>query len=303
MHGARVRGERVLLPARKVTQRRRGEDAATLETQLQGTTHEGQQTRSRRENSPVKGGAEGGGVNLKDEQQYSQQARSAGDRVLLPARKVTRRRADDDGRPAQASPSASASGRPLEDAFREASTSTSSPRPSQETAAPIAFPAPARAVVVAASTDHDDGEDRFSTPKRAHLNALSPSSAPGMASSSPFASSDPPRAALGTPKDSESSQITRTTSTSAISTAASQAPANAAIENEKQARVVGDRVLLPARKVARRIVEGEKERSPERGRTMSTGRSRIYVRRRRHRVLVRLTWRRDTPRHLRRRHS
>ncbi len=268
MHGARVRGERVLLPARKVTQRRRGEEAArALETPAH--TREDQQARTRRENSPVKSGAEGEGGYLKE---HPPHARSTGDRVLLPARKVARRRVHDDGGPAQAGPAASASGRPLEDAFKEASVS--SPRPSQEApaAAPIVFPAPARAAVVAASPDHDDGEDRFSTPKRAHMT---PMSSPGMASSTPSASSGPPRPASGTPKDSESSRIARAAGSSAICAPSSQGPANAAIESE--ARVVGDRVLLPARKVARRIVEGEKEkekkRSPERGRTMSTGRS------------------------------
>ncbi|KAI0659099.1 hypothetical protein C8Q70DRAFT_150206 [Cubamyces menziesii] len=143
-HGTRVEGDRVLLPARKVTRKR--VDTATTSASAsssrrdetgaedgRGAASGAQKARRERER-----GGEGGGEGEREEQ-----VRVVGDRVLLPARKMTRPRVDAASLPQSGSPDSSSAtgtrsqakdtGAPSE---LTASTSTSTPvqdvRPSLE---------------------------------------------------------------------------------------------------------------------------------------------------------------------------
>ncbi|KAI0635074.1 hypothetical protein C8Q77DRAFT_674596 [Trametes polyzona] len=231
LHGARVDGERVLLPERKRTRKRNADPSSELDA----------------------------GDQSKDE------VRVIGDRVLLPARKVTRKRVDVNaspegakdvespraGRPtlgiarndSEGTSSASAqsvtksstsstpsSARPNE--LRNASTGAvektraraKSPEPESHTnlGSPIAFPAstspssapaagvsapvPARTVVVVVRADGTD--DQFSTPKRARMHTLAtttPASRPAPSPTSPEAPKSPTtRSPVEEAKSSES---------------------------------------------------------------------------------------------------
>ncbi|KAI0746702.1 hypothetical protein C8Q80DRAFT_789363 [Daedaleopsis nitida] len=197
-----------------------------------------------------------------------EQMRVVGERVLLPARKLTRRRTDvEDWRD-------SPSGSTLDHLSRDLHAQE---RPHQDSHSPYHLPAGSmttRAVVVNVASGADGWEDKFSTPKRGHMNG--PASPTSAAPSFPRLPLDFPRPPLDHSKSSE-------VSTGTTSSSSSTQPSSSSLHNQSlvnQVRVVGERVLLPARKVTRRRAEpnADTETSPERGRTMSSSTRRSQIR-------------------------
>ncbi|KAI0765024.1 hypothetical protein C8Q74DRAFT_1020932 [Fomes fomentarius] len=303
---SRAPGERVLLPARKVTRKRVGADGA-----------------SHAEPEPERGKPSGGhGLG---ERADADQVRVVGERVLLPVRKVTKRVEKagvvhaakvEQERPIPIT--SSTSGRTLEDTPRYAQNrydqdqdqdvSISAPYrwPSPPTSTPIPGPSsptsPTRGVVIKVSSEPDGWEDKFSTPKRGHMNRLASPTSPTFIMGSAPSSSASPMSASSRPawepsKSSElstsASVVTQSSSSSGTGTGTSTS-SKTALDN--QVRIVGDRVLLPARKITRRTGEAkagvekepnkdkekekerERESSPERGRTMSINKRPSLVR-------------------------
>lgn len=251
-------GERVLLPARKMTRRRAEEVAADLrEGRPRGP--------GSREASPVK---------ESDPEMSTGRTvapRAEGERVLLPARKATRKKAEveRDGEQSSSAGRASKDSRTREthEAPRLVSfPSSSSTHPGS---------ASTRAVVINPSSDSEGWEDKFSTPKRLHVNSptaqASSSSMPSKPLRPPLELSQPSETSTKTPKSTaNSSTISSTTASTQPSSNSNSTPH--ALDDRP--RVVGDRVLLPARKLTHRRGENssESDHPSERGRTLSTKR-------------------------------
>lgn len=294
---SRAHGERVLLPARMVTRKR---------VEVDGVSHA--------EPEPERGKPSGGhGLGERAGADTINQVRVVGERVLLPARKVTKKRVEkasdvhaanvEQERPIPVT--SSTSGRTLEDTPRYAQNrydqdqdqdvSISAPYrlPSPPASTPIPGPSSpssaTRAVVIKVSSEPDGWEDKFSTPKRGHMKGLaSPTSPTFITGPGPSSSASPMLASSRSAWEpsnlselSTSASVVTPSSSSSGTGTGTNTSSKTALDN--QVRVVGDRVLLPARKVTRRNGEAradvekeqnkdkekEKESSPERGRTMS----------------------------------
>ncbi|KAI0826710.1 hypothetical protein BC628DRAFT_253676 [Trametes gibbosa] len=161
-HGTRVDGERVLLPARKVTRKQPAEEGRD-------------EKRAERSADPPSSSGRARGVGEQDAE-----VRVVGDRVLLPARKVTRKRAmksEDAGSspapdgvrkdPADAAPGLSKASASTSSSARARAMQTSG---TAHTSAPVAFPegppaSPTGAAGAAGVSAPAVVVDRFSTPK------------------------------------------------------------------------------------------------------------------------------------------
>lgn len=227
-HGTRVDGERVLLPARKVTQKRGGASSPFLQDEKYAERSTEREKKSA--DPPSSPSRDVGGERRKVEE-----VRAVGERVLLPARKVARKRVDVEGAkdPALESPridsdgvkhtsskgsTPSSSARAnvnetsktrtgaVEETQTRARARATSPEPQASSSSPVAFPpvpapSPAGPGVSAAAPAHpaavvvvhsDEGEDLFSTPKRARtrthtLATTTPASRPSPVTSDPRA--------------------------------------------------------------------------------------------------------------------
>ncbi|TBU58332.1 hypothetical protein BD310DRAFT_879294 [Dichomitus squalens] len=241
-------GERVLLPARKITRTRAEEIGTELrEGRLRGT--------GSREASPVKESDAERSIG------WAEAPRVEGERVLLPARKVARKKAEVERDGEQSS----AVGRRTREAHEAPSLvsfpSSSSTHPGS---------ASTRAVVINPSSNSEGWEDKFSTPKRLHVKASS-SSTPAELLRLPLELSHPPDPSTKTHKSTANSS---TVSSATASTQPSSSSSSTPRDSDDRQRVVGDRVLLPARKLAHRRAESTSESvcPSERGRTLSTKR-------------------------------
>ncbi|EIW55828.1 uncharacterized protein TRAVEDRAFT_30521, partial [Trametes versicolor FP-101664 SS1] len=229
-HGTRVDGERVLLPARKVTQKRGG--ASSPFPQDEKYAERSTEREKKSADPPSSPSRDVGGERRKVEE-----VRAVGERVLLPARKVARKRVDVEGAkdPALESsridsdgvkhtsskgstPSSSARANvnetsktrtaAVEQAQAQARARATSPEPQASSSSPVAFPpvpapSPAGPGVSAAAPAHfaavvvvrnSGSEGQFSTPKRARMHTLAtttPASRPSPVTSDPRARPEP----------------------------------------------------------------------------------------------------------------
>ncbi|TBU40093.1 hypothetical protein BD309DRAFT_993315 [Dichomitus squalens] len=242
-------GERVLLPARKVARRGAEEVRAELrEGRPRGA--------GSREASPVK---------ESDPERSTGRAeapRVEGERVLLPARKVARKKAEVERGGEESSSAEERRTRETHEAPSLVSFPSSSPTHLGS--------ASTRAVVINPSSDSEGWEDKFSTPKRLRLKASS-SSTPAESPQAPLELS---RSSDASTKAHKSTANSSTVSSATASTQPSSGSSSTPRDTDDRPRVVGDRVLLPARKLAHRRAESTSESGPPsgRGRTVSTKR-------------------------------
>lgn len=229
-HGTRVDGERVLLPARKVTQKRGGASSPFPHDEKNAERSTEREKKSA--DPPSSPSRDVGG-----ERWNHEEVRAVGERVLLPARKVARKRVDVEGAMDPAldtsridsdgvkhtsskgsNPSSSARANvnetsktrtgAVEQTQAQARARAMSPEPQASSSSPVAFPpvpapSPAGPGVSAAAPAHpaavvvvrnSGSEGQFSTPKRARMHTLAtttPASRPSPVTSDPRGRPEP----------------------------------------------------------------------------------------------------------------
>ncbi|PIL27457.1 hypothetical protein GSI_10606 [Ganoderma sinense ZZ0214-1] len=314
--GERVEGERVLLPARKRTVKRAGDEEDVEEARSRDVA-EGRPERPKTETLPLRGRVLDEPLSSPDdhaplpprkptqrraEEVFTERARETprgevspvtesepgegvsgaerprvkGPRVISPPpRTVSRRKVVVEGD----ANAASTSRRKLEDSrAREAlqeSSFTSSPVVAFNSESTHHGSASTRAVVIGSPSHSDGWEDKFSTSKWMHGNTIATSPSTSPSSGKPLRPLPDPFNSSNRPTDTQKS----TTSSSNVpsATAAIQESSSSGSTSrdwEDRPRIVGDRVLLPARKVTLRHAENssESDAPPERGRTLNTRR-------------------------------
>lgn len=250
-------GERVTLPPRKTTQRRAEEVAAERPREVQ-----------RGELSPTKECELGEGVG------GGERPRVKGPRVISPPpRTVSRRKVVVQGDVN----AASTSGRTPEESqaheLHQERPFTSSP--ASAFGSTHHGSASTRAVVIGSPSPSDGWEDKFSTPKRMYGNTVATSPSTSPSGGKPLRPLPDPFNPFNRPTDPQKS-TTSSSNVSSVTTATHETSSSGSMSRdwEDRPRVVGDRVLLPARKVTLRHAENssESDAPPERGRTLSTKR-------------------------------